>query len=113
MKRFINLSLVAIIFLSGCATLVTIDTPYVKDASVEINAQYIGRTPVMKSLSDAFWDDYVVTIKKDGFYTRTARLAKEFKWAAFAAGFFLYVPWLYVWGPQPLQIFELDKQEAE
>jgi PEGA domain len=109
MKRMVALSLVSIMIMSSCATLVRIETN-VPDAKVKLDGQSIGTTPVEKSLSDGIWENYNIVIEKDGYRTLRTRLNKEFKVGTFIGGLFLWPLLLWVYGPEPIQFFELEKQ---
>ncbi len=109
MKRVIAVSLVLILIMSSCATLVRIETD-IPDAKVKLDGQSIGNTPVEKSLSDGIWENYDIVIEKDGYRTLRTRLNKEFKVGTFIGGLFLWPLLLWVYGPEPIQFFELEKQ---
>jgi len=109
MKKFVTLIVIAAVFLSGCATMVRIDTN-VPDAKITINGQPVGTAPVTTSLSDAIWENYTFTIQKDGYKTVRGVLNKEFKVGTFIGGLFLWPLLLWTYGPQPFQTFELEKQ---
>jgi hypothetical protein len=109
MKRVIAASVVLILIMSSCATLVRIETD-VPDAKVKLDGQTIGTTPVEKSLSDGIWENYDIVIEKDGYRTLRTRLNKEFKVGTFIGGLIIWPLLLWVYGPEPIQFFELEKQ---
>jgi hypothetical protein len=81
-----------------------------EDAKVRINGQPFGMTPAQKSLSDFAFNQYDVTIEKEGYKPISATLEKEFKVGTFIGGFFLaYIPWFWMYGPKPYHYFELDE----
>jgi hypothetical protein len=109
MKKVLALLLIAVLFMSGCATLVRIETN-VPDAKVRLDGQPIGSTPLEKSLSDAIWKNYDILIEKAGYHVLRTRLNKEFKVGAFIGGLFIWPLLLWTYGPEPYQTFELEKE---
>jgi hypothetical protein len=110
MKKFLGAILALAVFLSGCSTMVAIRTEP-DDASVKINGQPTGKTPINTELSNFDFDDYVAEIKKDGYKPLTTSLQKEFKVGQFIVGLLLWWPeLLWVYGPKPLQMFELEPE---
>jgi hypothetical protein len=108
MKKLLAAALVLLI--SGCSTMVAIQTDP-EGASVKINGQPVGKTPLTTELSNFDFDDYVVEVKKDGYEPLTAALQKEFKVGQFIVGLLLWWPeLLWVYGPKPLQTFELERE---
>lgn len=109
MRRSLALLLVAIVLLSSCSTLVRIETS-VPDATVKIDGQVVGKTPLEVNLSDAIWEEYDVVIEKDGYVVLRSRLNKEFKVGTFIGGLIIWPLLLWTYGPEPYQNFELNKQ---
>jgi hypothetical protein len=109
MKQIVALLLVSVLLLSSCATLVRIETN-VPGAKLKLDGQTVGSTPVEKSLSDAIWENYDVVIEKDGYRVLRTRLNKEFKVGTFIGGLFLWPLLLWIYGPEPNQLFELEKE---
>jgi uncharacterized protein YceK len=106
----ITVSVFLALALSGCATMVTIETN-VPGASVRMNNQVIGTTPVSKEMTNAIWETQNVVIQKDGYKVIRAPLQKEIKAVPAVAGFFLLWPlWLWAYGPMPEQVFDLEAQ---
>ncbi len=109
MRKFLALLLIAIVMLSSCSTLVRIETN-VPDATVKIDGQVVGKTPLEVNLSDAIWEKYDVVIEKNGYAVIRSRLNKEFKVGTFIGGLFVWPLLLWTYGPEPNQNFELVKQ---
>jgi hypothetical protein len=99
---------VLIVFiLTSCTTLVHIDTNV--PANITINGQPAGKTPVQRELSDFILSTDEVVLTADGYITYRGRLRKEFKVGACVAGFFLFFPWAWAYGPDPYQYFILQE----
>lgn len=111
-KKILYLPILAILLLVlvGCSTTVMIDTN-VEKANVKLNDRPIGSTPVTIDLSNAFWKEYYVDISKPGYKTVHAYLDKEPKIGPIIGGFFVGIPWLFSYGPEPNQYFYLEKIE--
>jgi hypothetical protein len=110
MKKLMCALLALLVLLSSCSTMVAIRTEP-DGASIKINGQPAGKSPVDTELSNFNFDEYVVEIKKDGYKPVTATLQKEFKVGQFILGLLLWWPeLLWVYGPKPLQTFELEPQ---
>lgn len=107
---YFTLFSILLLVLAGCSTTVMIDTN-VEKASVRLNGRDIGETPVTVELSNAIWEEYYVDISKSGYKSVHAYLQKEPKVGPIIGGFFIYIPWLYAYGPAPNQYFYLEKIE--
>jgi len=111
MKVIAVILTVAVLFTS-CSTMVRIDTPGVPNASVKINGQPAGETPVVKTMSDAIWENYDVEVVKEGYQPYRARLQKEIKVGALVGGIIVWPFLLWVYGPEPYQEIYLEPAEA-
>ncbi len=110
MKKILSLLLLVSLTVSGCSTLVRIETS-VPGAVVKLDGQVIGKTPLEVNLSDGIWKDFSVVIEKPGYSILRTRLRKEFKVDAFIAGMILCWPLLlWTYGPEPYQNFELVEE---
>jgi hypothetical protein len=109
MRKVLALLLAAMVMLSSCSTLVRIETS-VPDATVKLDGQIIGKTPLEVSLSDGIWEKYDVVIEKPGYAVIRSRLNREFKVGTFIGGLFVWPLLLWTYGPEPNQNFELTKQ---
>lgn len=110
MKRVLCAALAVAVVLAGCSTMVAIRTEP-DGASVKINGQPAGKSPLDTELSNFDFNNYVVEIRKDGYKPLTASLQKEFKVGQFIIGLLLWWPeLLWVYGPRALQTFELEPQ---
>ncbi|MEA2077610.1 MAG: PEGA domain-containing protein [Candidatus Marinimicrobia bacterium] len=103
---------IAVLFTS-CSTMVRIETPDVPNASVKINGEPAGETPLEINLGDAIWEDYDVEIMKNGYQTYRGRLKKEVKIGSLVGGFFLFPFWLWVYGPEPYQNIYLEPEKED
>ena len=108
MKKVTALVLISVLVLGSCATLVTIETN-VPDATVKLDGQVIGKTPIETKLSDGIWEKYLVVIEKPGYAVFRGSLRREFKVGTFIGGLFLWPLLLWTYGPEPYQTFELQK----
>lgn len=111
MKVIAIILAVAVLFTS-CSTVVRIDTPDVPNASVKINGQPVGETPLTKTMSDAIWENYDVEIVKEGYQPYKAQLQKEIKVGALIGGIIVWPFLLWVYGPEPYQEIYLDSVET-
>ncbi|MDZ7797367.1 MAG: PEGA domain-containing protein [Candidatus Marinimicrobia bacterium] len=68
-KTLLTFTLVIALLLTGCSTLVRIDTPNTPGATVKVDGKVWGNTPVEKELSDAIWENYAVEVSKKGYKT--------------------------------------------
>ena len=94
------------IALTGCATMVRIDTN-VHGAKVTLDGERPMESPAVANLSDFVFSNYPVTIEAPGYQTVRASLKKEVKVGALVGSLFVGLPLLWVWGPAPNQYFEL------
>jgi hypothetical protein len=105
--KLISASLLAVLLVTGCSTLVRIDTSE-PGATVILNRKEIGETPLEKKLSNDVFKKYDVIIKKDGYKTIHSELEKEVKAGPIIGGlFFLWPLFLWCYGPEAYQEFEL------
>ena len=105
-RQLIALIVLFSFLLASCATMVRIETN-VPGATVKINNQKVGKTPLQKSLSDFAFQEYDVTIEKEGYEILNTQLAKEAKVGPIVGGIFFIFPFLWCYGPSPYQYFDL------
>ena len=109
----IGISIAVLISLIGCNTLVRIESEP-PGADVYINEQYIGETPVEKSLSDFVGNDYRVRLELEGHQEIRTELEKEVKADVLIIGLFLLcVPLLWVYGPEEYHYYKLKPETNE
>ena len=87
-----------------CTTLVRIESEP-PDAKVYLNRQPSGTTPLSISLSNFIFNEYDISIEKEGFEDLESRLNKEFKVAPFVGGLFVWPLLLWVYGPEDYQAY--------
>ena len=110
--RLVAMVLLIAVFFSSCSTMVRIETPDVQDASVKIDGERMGSTPVVKKLSNGIWNNYEVVVEKEGYRTYRGPLKKEVKVGNLIGGLFLFWPGLlWVYGPNAYQYIELDPEK--
>ncbi|MBW6458791.1 MAG: PEGA domain-containing protein [FCB group bacterium] len=112
MKK-ISLIMAIAVLLTSCSTLVRIETPGIEGATIKINDQPVGKTPVKQSLSDAIWEEYDVEVSKEGYKTYYGRLRKEVKVGALVGGIIVWPFLLWVYGPEPFQTIYLEPLEKD
>lgn len=98
---------------SGCvtSTVVRFNTD-VEGAEVIVDGYKIGTTPTQYKMSNAFWEDPDVTIKKEGFKDINLGVKKEVKVVNVVTGVALspvtwFIPLLWCYGPKQNQNFML------
>ncbi len=113
-KSFLNagIALIAIMVVAGCSTMVTIQSEP-SGADIILNNQKVGKTPFAVKLSDFAFNSYDVTLKKEGYADYHGRIAKEAKAGAIIGGLFIWVPFLWCYGPQPYQTFYLSEKDGK
>lgn len=80
----------------------------VEGATVLVDGEDIGTTPVQHKLSNAIWEDPDVVLKKDGYKDQTFSVKKEVKMVNLVCGLILWWPsLLWVYGPKKVQSFSL------
>ncbi len=81
----------------GCESTTLIQTKP-SNAKVFVNGEYIGRSPVKYKDEKIILSENEVRIKKEGYKEFNAEFSRneELNPTAAVAGFFLYVPWLWV-----------------
>ena len=112
MKRGILLVMACVVFASSCAmtSMVTINTSP-NAALVFIDGQPVGESPVTVQMSNAFWDDPVVMVRKDGYRDLRTSVTKEVKMINLISGILLVWPsLLWVYGPEEYQHFMLTEE---
>lgn len=78
------------------------------NTEVYVDGQYIGTTPMTVKLSNAIWDDPIITLKKDGYKTTVGSLNKEVKAVNVILGVCLDWPaFLWCYGPKSYQYYML------
>ena len=110
----ITVSVLLFFTFTGCvsSTMVTFSTD-VEDAEVYVDGSFIGTTPASVKLSNAIWNDPVITIKKDGYKIMNTQVKKEIKGANVALGLTINLPaWLWCYGPSKFQNFLLIPNAA-
>lgn len=80
------------------------------DAAVYLNDRPVGRTPVTVVLGNEAWQDYRLELRKEGYAVLTRLLVKEVKTTNVIGGFFLGLPFIWVYGPQSYYQFVLDQR---
>jgi hypothetical protein len=109
LKKTLILLIAASILASSCAmtTIVTIDTEPPK-ANVYIDNRDVGETPVSIQMSNAFWEEPDILIRKEGYRDLRTLPNKEIKVINLISGLLLIWPsLLWVWGPEENQVFTL------
>jgi hypothetical protein len=108
MKKWLCVVISLCVIFMGCSSFVSIRTTPT-DAKIKINGQVVGQGTVDKRMSNFDFNDYNVEISKPGYKTLNTSLNKEFKVGAFVLGLLFWWPeLLWVYGPSPVQNFELD-----
>lgn len=93
------------------STRVIIDSN-VKDAKVTVNGRDVGTTPATVKMSNAVWEDPVISVEKKGYRTKTDTAEKEVKVGAGIVGLLLFWPALgWCYGPKAYQYFTLVQDE--
>ena len=111
MKKLLLGALVIVLF--GCSTLVRVESEP-SGADVYINEQYIGETPAEKRLSDFVGNDYHIRLELEGHQEIRAKLEKEVKADTLIIGLFLlWVPLLWVYGPEEYHYYKLATESDE
>lgn len=108
-KSLIAILLLVTLLFTSCSTMVRIETD-VPGATVKINNQKVGTTPVVKNLSDAIWQEYHIEISKDGYDTVRTKLDKEIKVGQLIGGLFVWPILFWSYGPVAYQNFELEEK---
>lgn len=113
-KSLVNagIALVVMMAVAGCSTMVTIQSEP-PGADIILNNQKVGTTPFAVKLSDFAFNSYDVTLKKDGYSDFHGSIAKEAKAGAIIGGLFVWVPFLWCYGPQPYQTFYLSEKDSK
>jgi hypothetical protein len=107
--KSLALMTIVMLLISSCSTMVRIDTPDVRGATVRLDGEKLGTAPIEKKLSNGIWNQYDVVIEKDGYRTYRAPLRKEVKVGNLIGGILLFWPGLlWVYGPQASQTIELE-----
>ena len=96
-------------FLSGCVSNTSaIFKTNVDNVKVAVDGEGVGHTPTQATLGNALWDDPTVVLTKSGYKTNHVVIKKELKVINLVFGIILWWPsLLYVWGPAPVQYFEM------
>jgi hypothetical protein len=108
-KALIILCGVLAISLSSCVTSsrVRIETNVV-GSEIKIDGKKVGNSPVTVTLSNAFWNDPVILISKDGYLPLNTTLKKQIKPINLIFGLTIWEPSLiWCYGPADYQYFEL------
>ena len=120
MKRFcvIFSSILLIFTFLSCNTIVhfnaTVDGEPIEGAKVYIDGQLIGKTPVTAELSNAIWEEPIITIKADGYKTLNSTLRNEVKPAPLVCGVLFFWPIaLWCYGPIEVQNYELEPATSQ
>ena len=110
--------LMILIFFSSCATTMTVNAidpngRPIDQATVLVNSENIGKTPSASTrVSNAVWEDTVITVIAEGYSTRTTQAVKEVKIGTLIAGLFLiWIPLLWVYGPKAQQNVVLMQEQ--
>jgi hypothetical protein len=95
----------------GCSTFVSIRTSP-DNAKIRINGQVVGNGPIDGAFSNFDFTEYNIEISKPGYKTLNTSMQKEFKVGAFIIGLFLWPELLFIYGPNSIQNFELEKENV-
>jgi len=110
MKKFrssnIGLTLILSLILSGCTTMVHINSSVPK-AEVILDGKPIGKTPLNVRLVNIAWSEYKVILIQEGYIPLKTELDKEIKILPTVFGVFFAVPLIWCYGPKPNQYFLL------
>lgn len=98
----------AILFFFQCSTTTRISSDP-EGAHVFINEKSIGKTPLMVSRSDCVFYSHRIKLKLDGYHSVNSELEKEVKFGACIGGWFLLLPFLWVYGPKEVHHYQLEK----
>lgn len=112
MKKVLLLFLTCAVFFSSCvmSTRVTIET-VPSEAEVYVDGKLIGESPVTEKMSNAFWEDPDILIKKEGYDDLRTDLDKEIITTNLIAGLLLWFPsLLWVYGPDEDQRYILSEE---
>jgi len=82
-------------------------------ASVTIDGNYIGKSPIQVKLANKTFIKYVVKIEKKGYKTLVKPLPHDTKTNQVIWGYFCLVPFLWVDGAPEYVVYELKKPEDE
>jgi len=94
---------------TGCVTstnvLISSDEP---GATIMIDGEKVGTTPIKVKMSNAIWEDPDVLIKKEGFKDLNVGVKKEVKPVNLVCGIIIWWPsLLWVYGPKKNQSYIL------
>lgn len=105
-------SFMMISIFSSCVTQTRVNiNSDVEGATVYIDGQKIGTTPVQVSLSNAVWEEPDVLLKKDGYKDLHTNLTKEVKIVNAVAGLLIWWPsLLWCYGPKTNQNYILTPE---
>lgn len=93
------------------STKVTFNTN-AEPATLIIDGENKGQTPVTVRMSNGIWNDYEVILKRDGYFDMRTSVKKNIKPVNLVFGAFLWTPsLLWVYGPKDYQYFEMTKKE--
>ena len=113
-------SLLLVIFISGCSTMMTVNAVDhlgrpIEQARVVVDGEFIGETPNVKTrVSNVSWGEARMVVSADGYATRTMNAAKEIKIGPLVAAILLpisiYIPLIWVYGPKAQQFVVLEPE---
>ena len=114
-SRLIGFGLIVLfisLFLSACVSNTrAMFKTNIDDVIVSINGEDVGKTPTQATLDNALWADPTIVLTKPGYRANQILLKKELKVTNLVFGLLLWWPsLLYVWGPAPIQYFEMTPE---
>ena len=108
LKKIVPMFLI-VVFLSSCVTSTNVMFRTDKDgATVKIDGQVVGTTPVRVGLSNAVWEDPDILVQQTGYKDYYGKLRKEIKPVNLIFGLLLWFPsLLWCYGPDSDQYIAL------
>ena len=93
----------------ACQTsqMVTI-TSDVEGATVYINGENVGTTPVDYEVSTNVLEQATVVLEKEGYESITPQLKTSIRYDTFVLGIFTWIPLLYIYVPDSVQHFRFN-----
>ncbi len=107
MKRLLVAALTVQVTLTSCVSTDVLFESSPSNATVALDGQQIGTTPVTHKIGNGFWIDPVVVVEHDGYAPAITSLEKEVKWGNVLLYWLYFVPLIWVWGPEEEQFVSL------